>query len=368
MLFFPEKGMPIFLHTDASDYGIGAFLFQEDKEIRRPIAFMSAKLNDTQKRWSTLEKECYAIVQALHKFDYLLMDVKFTIRTDHRNLTFLNQGLSTKVLRWKLIIQEYDFVLEHIAGEANIHADAFSRAEFNTLNINSVTNCNLAHIATGNYVKSIPEDIRLIIESHHNDVNGHHGIQRTFEVIKQRFKTITQEGNQPPVDIQDLPQYCRQFVNECVKCQLFKQLKPIIHARKFTCASYKPMRDIALDTIGPFTMDNRGNVHILVIIDTFSRWMQLTPITDVSAITAANAIITYIGIFGNPETIRHDQGTQFNNELWKELFRIAGVKQIINNPYSKEENGIVERANKEVNRHLRSYVYERKDKKSWHQY
>jgi len=69
------------------------------------------------------------------------------------------------------------------------------------------------------------------------------------------------------------------------------------------------MRDIALDTIGPFTMDNRGNVHILVIIDTFSRWMQLTPITDVSAITAANAIITYIGICGNPETIRHDQGT-----------------------------------------------------------
>ena len=58
---------------------------------------MSAKLNETQKRWSTLEKKCYAIVQALHKFDYLLMDVKFTIRTDHRNLTFLNQGLSTSV-------------------------------------------------------------------------------------------------------------------------------------------------------------------------------------------------------------------------------------------------------------------------------
>jgi hypothetical protein len=121
------------------------------------------------------------------------------------------------------------------AGGLGINlSDAFSRAEFNTLNINSVTNCNLAHIATGNYVKSIPEDIRLIIESHHNDVNGHHGIQRTFEVIKQRFKTITQKGNQPPVDIQHLPQYCRQFVNECVKCQLFKQLKPIIMDLKFT--------------------------------------------------------------------------------------------------------------------------------------
>ena len=366
MLFFPEKEMPIFLHTDASNYGIGAFLFQEDKGIRRPIAFMSAKLNETQQNWSTLEKECYAIVQALHKFDYLLMDVPFTIRTDHRNLTFLNQGLSTKVLRWKLMIQEYDFVIEHIAGENNTQADAFSRANFNSLQLATYTLTNLANLVTGKYPTTIPEDIRLIIESYHNDFYGHHGIERTLEVITQRFKSLTAEGRAVPADINEFPQYCRQFVNSCVKCQLFKQLKPIIQARKYTCASYKPMRDIAIDTIGPLPMDPGGNTHILVIIDTFSRWMQLTAIPDVSAITAARHIVSYIGTFGNPETIRHDQGTQFNNELWKELFRLAGIKQIINNAYSKEENGIVERANKEVNKHLRNFMFGNPDiKAAW---
>ena len=356
MLFYPDKDWPIHLHTDASDYGIGAFLFQEREGVKRPIAFMSAKLTDTQKKWNTLEKECYAIVKALHKFDYLLMDVKFTIRTDHRNLTFLNQGLSSKVLRWKLMIQEYDFVLEHLPGEQNVQADAFSRADFNHIRV--VRQNNLSQLMTGKIKDSpIPDHILTLIEESHNDFIGHHGVARTIQAVQRQCHKMT-TANQPiPEDTKQIPEYCRQFVQNCVKCQLFSQIKPLIQTKRFTCSAHKPMQDIAIDTIGPFQMDSAGNKYVLVIIDTFSRWIQLSAVTDVSALTAAKQLINFLGTFGNPNSIRSDQGTEFINELWKNLHQLAGIKEIVNHPYSKEENGIVERANKEITKHLRNFLF-----------
>ena len=97
-----QKDSPIFLHTDASDYAIGAYLFQviDDKEY--PVAFMSKVLSAAEVRWNVTERECYAIVYAFRKFEYLLRDVQFTLRTDHENLTYINNPPSPKVQRWKL--------------------------------------------------------------------------------------------------------------------------------------------------------------------------------------------------------------------------------------------------------------------------
>ena len=64
----------VFLHTDASDYGIGAYLFQIIDGLEQPIAFMSKTLSAEEIKWSTIEKECYAIVYSLRKFEYLLRD------------------------------------------------------------------------------------------------------------------------------------------------------------------------------------------------------------------------------------------------------------------------------------------------------
>jgi len=374
MLFFPDKDWPIHLHTDASDFGIGAFLFQEKSGQTRPIAFMSQKLTATQQRWSTAEKECFAIVQALHKFDYLLSDVTFSLKTDHRNLTFLNQGLSSKVLRWKLMIQKYDFKLEYIPGETNIQADAFSRADFNHLTIlndyhiqSMMQRYNVASLTTGRtLLEDIPSDILHLLESCHNDFQGHHGVERTKTYILSRIKELKQSNVQLTIDTNNLNSYCRLFINRCTKCQLFQQIKPIIQAKRYTCASYQPMKDLAIDAIGPFPMDSAGNKHVLVIIDTFSRWIHLTPVTDVSAVSAAKQIISFLGIFGTPENLRHDSGTEFLNELWDILLKTAGIKQTVNHPYSKEENGIVERANKEITKHLRNLLFGNPDiKNNW---
>ena len=72
----------IVLQTDASDYGIGAYLYQKVDGQERAIGFMSKALSEGEQKWTTMQKECYAIVVAFRKFEYILRDRKFTLQTD----------------------------------------------------------------------------------------------------------------------------------------------------------------------------------------------------------------------------------------------------------------------------------------------
>ena len=127
-LFFLTDNDPIFLNTDASNIGIGAYLYQTIEAKKYPIKFISKALTKTERRWDTVEKEAYAIFYALQKLKYLLHDRTFTIQTDSKNLSYMNaENKSQKVQRWKLSCQEFDFKVEHIPGEVNIEADGFSR-------------------------------------------------------------------------------------------------------------------------------------------------------------------------------------------------------------------------------------------------
>jgi len=107
-----------------------------------------------------------------------------------------------------------------------------------------------------------------------------------------------------------------------------------------------------LDHIGPIRLDVKGNMFILVIIDAFSRWVELYPTATTTAVETASCIFQHFGRFGTPEVIHTDRGTAFHNEAVEELLRITGAEQSLNTAYSSEENGIVERANQEVLRHL----------------
>ncbi len=142
LLFFLEDKGEIILETDASDYGIGAYLYQivpgGDPETR-PVAFMSRSLNSTERRWATIEKECCAIYESVKQWEYLLGGRFFTIRTDHKNLLYLNDPhISPKVVKWKLALMEFDFRIEYIKGEDNVVADCLSRIQRGEGNENDI--------------------------------------------------------------------------------------------------------------------------------------------------------------------------------------------------------------------------------------
>jgi len=116
----------IVVYTDASNYAHEAYLCQERVHgvtTEESIRFLGGTFHCPQTRWSTIEMEAYAIYWALLRLDDLIEGIPFTIRTHHRNLLFMNQHGSRKGLHWKLDIQHYNAVIEHVPGKRNTPAD-----------------------------------------------------------------------------------------------------------------------------------------------------------------------------------------------------------------------------------------------------
>ena len=124
---------PIYLVTDTSDIGIGAWIGQGQPHDIRPARFFSRKFNNAQIDYTTYNKELLAIVAALDHYRPQLVGHKFTILTDHKPLlTFQSQlCLNGKQARWHEIISQFDCKIQHISGIDNDIADALSRVYLN---------------------------------------------------------------------------------------------------------------------------------------------------------------------------------------------------------------------------------------------
>jgi len=112
--------------TDASDVGLGAILEQGG----RVLAYKSRSLTASEKNYSTIQKECLALVYALKEFRHYLLARRFAAVTDHNPLVWLAGQKTLGILaRWAIALQEYDLDLRYQRGEENSHADALSRRQ-----------------------------------------------------------------------------------------------------------------------------------------------------------------------------------------------------------------------------------------------
>ena len=133
VLHTPDSSLPYHLQIDASDSGVGAVLLQEDPAtgVLHPVSYHFAKLKKHQKGYSTIEKECLAIVSAIKKFECYLPQNSTPVHvyTDHNPLAFINKmrNNNQRILRWALSLQEYRLQVQHIKGVENRIADTLSR-------------------------------------------------------------------------------------------------------------------------------------------------------------------------------------------------------------------------------------------------
>ncbi|XP_077344305.1 uncharacterized protein LOC143988526 [Lithobates pipiens] len=126
----PDFTRRFLVQTDASAYGLGAVLSQvDDAGEEHPILYLSRKLLPREVAYATIEKECLAIVWALQKLQTYLYGRHFTVITDHNPLSWLNRvaGENGKLLRWSLILQQYNFTIQHKKGSTHGNADGLSR-------------------------------------------------------------------------------------------------------------------------------------------------------------------------------------------------------------------------------------------------
>jgi hypothetical protein len=128
------------------------------------------------------------------------------------------------------------------------------------------------------------------------------------------------------------------------------------------------MERINIDTIGPLPESHSGYKHIITLIDCFTRWVTLYPVKDLTARTATTQLCWHFGHWGTPTQVLHDAGTQFENTDIIGLLALTGATNVVSIPYSKQENTQVERANKEIMRHLRNVIVEELQALDWEQH
>ena len=92
VLKLPDMNEPFILQTLAFDAGVGAVLLQEKDGIKKPVVYASQTLNSLQMSYSTIEKECYAIVWAVQKFQRYLYGHELLLETDHQPLVYLSHA------------------------------------------------------------------------------------------------------------------------------------------------------------------------------------------------------------------------------------------------------------------------------------
>jgi Chromo (CHRromatin Organisation MOdifier) domain/Integrase zinc binding domain/Integrase core domain len=272
-----------------------------------------------------------------------LLGRSFFIKTDHKNLVHLLSSTVPKVIRWQLRLLEFSFIVIHLPGVDNVVADTLSRSFFHR---------------AGDGTSSLSEDEKFSrFQSFHNDITGHHGVQKTMDIM-------TAAGMTWPGCKKEISEY----IGSCLICQKFKYSNiTISHESRYHIHGSHPMESLSVDTIGPLPEDKLGNKYILGIIDNFTKFITLFPTQSTTAMEYVMSIVKHIGLFGIPKTIRTDGGTQFTAKVCEELSKLLQLKHLVVIPYHPEANGVIERRNAEVMKHLRVLVLGRDVSDSWSQ-
>ncbi|GKB39302.1 reverse transcriptase domain-containing protein [Tanacetum coccineum] len=127
----PNWNLPFELMCDASDFAVGAVLGQKDGQNFHPIYFASKTLNLAQQKYTVTEKELMAVVFAFEKFGSYLILSKTIVHTDHSALRhlFKKQDAKPRLIRWILLLLEFDIEIKDRKGTENVVADHLSRIE-----------------------------------------------------------------------------------------------------------------------------------------------------------------------------------------------------------------------------------------------
>ena len=139
-LYLPKVGQLFILRTDASGIAVAGCLSQlinDDSLVdekgtgERPVAFCSQKLTPTQRNWSVIEREAYAVIFSLNKYHNMIFGSPITIFSDHNPLSYIveNATKSAKLTRWALALQAYHINFRYAKACNNVSADCLSRIE-----------------------------------------------------------------------------------------------------------------------------------------------------------------------------------------------------------------------------------------------
>ena len=190
-----------------------------------------------------------------------------------------------------------------------------------------------------------------VLRETHNDVVGHAGVLTTLQRVLRTDKAWASRSQM----IDDID----AFLSGCVTCQKFRKRHNTNKDQRFHIAG-SPFSELSVDILHLPKRDCNGNLYVVVIIDSFTRWLSCVPVADKSALSAARAILQTVGNFGAPLTIRSDGGGEFVNDTLAALEVIIGIKHHKITPYLHEGNSLAEKANRSVLENLRNLIFDKR--------
>jgi len=125
----PNYGLPFSVAVDASETCLGAILFQVMDNVEHPINYLSRKLRDSERNYSTVEKEALALVTSVRSFNPYFGAALVTVCTDHSPLRYIEtmSNHNHKLMRWSLELHRYCLDVKHRPGRINLFPDLLSR-------------------------------------------------------------------------------------------------------------------------------------------------------------------------------------------------------------------------------------------------
>ena len=209
VLKYPDFHQSFILTTDASGEGLGVVLSQGKVGQDLHVAFASRTLNRAEKNYSMTEKELLAIVWGMRYFRPYLYGRTFTVVADHKPLTWIMiiKDPGSRLLRWRIRLEEYDYEVVYRKGALNTNADALSR-------ISSFTEEKGAPEKKRERVVDAETKATILYENHDSPGGGHRGMNKTFKEIRERYEWPDMKGE------------IEQYVKRCKSCHLNKNLSP----------------------------------------------------------------------------------------------------------------------------------------------
>ncbi|PNF43271.1 hypothetical protein B7P43_G00916 [Cryptotermes secundus] len=366
ILQYPDFSRPFIITADASGDAAGCVLSQGEIGKDLPIAYASRTFNKSERNYSTTDREMAAIIWAVKQFRPYVLGRHFNIVTDHKPLkwVFHVKDPSSRLLRWRIKLEEYDFTIHYRSGKTISHADFLSRihkadaseggdkeAESRGQKLaGSATNEKNETVGSeysGNFSEPSDSEKESIIREYHESlIGGHTGISRTYERLK------------PYVSWPNMRRDIENYVRKCASCQRNKHTVPYTKmAMEVTDTPYAPFEKISLDCMGPLPLTEQGNKYILTCQDQLSKYLVAIALPNQEAVTIARALVdNVITVFGSPGSILTDCASNFTGEVMRHLCKLLRISRVNTTPFRPQSNGSVERSHAVITEYLRHFI------------
>jgi cleavage and polyadenylation specificity factor subunit 1 len=290
-LSIPRADIPFRIRMDSSEFAAGYYLYQQIDGRERIIAFGGKTYNGAQRNHGPGHKELYAVYLALKEFRWCIYGREVFVETDHQAWSWVNavKQPPKACASWLMELLDYNPKIDWIPGKFNTVADVLSRLwkspEFNALD-----------------VETVPHEEKLrIARSVHGDTawGDHLSAKKTVEKLKSRFLW------------KDMRRDVEQICKECPDCSINKKQR--VKAPLTPIVATRPWNIIGVDIVGPFPESpDHPYRNILIVVDYFSKWVELLPMENASGSLVADLMRRKIfGRYGNPSLVVSDDGSQF---------------------------------------------------------